>query len=145
MLIVMEYLSAFCTFFFAGASLYITLVEHPARMEFETRLAAMFWKPSYHRATFMQASLAVVGCASGLLAWSMGAERHWLCSSLLLGVVVPFTLIVIRPTNKRLEDSGRDLTSPETRRLLERWGWLHAVRTTLSVIASAVILELLIK
>ncbi|WP_175108219.1 DUF1772 domain-containing protein [Pararobbsia alpina] len=43
--------------------------------------------------------------------------------------VVPFTLIVIKPTNAQLLTHGRDLASAETRALLEKWGRLHAVRS----------------
>jgi hypothetical protein len=50
--------------------------------------------------------------------------------------VVPFTLIVIRPTNTRLLDPHRDRRSAETRDLLESWGRLHLVRSVLGVVAS---------
>jgi hypothetical protein len=36
-----------------------------------------------------------------------------------IGAVVPFTLIVIMPTNHELLEPGRDLNSSETRRLGE--------------------------
>ena len=55
---------------------------------------------------------------------------------MLIGAVVPFTVIGILPTNHKLFAPGRDLGSTETRMLLERWGSLHAVRTTLSVLAT---------
>ena len=47
------------------------------------------------------------------------------------------------PTNHKLLAPGRDLTSAETRELLEKWGKLHAVRTGLSLVASVVYLWLL--
>ena len=55
-------------------------------------------------------------------------------------VVVPFTLIVIKPTNDELLASGRDLASAGTRALLERWGRLHAVRSFLIVLSTVVML-----
>jgi Anthrone oxygenase len=55
---------------------------------------------------------------------------------LLLLAVIPFTLIVIRPTNHQLLDARRDRGSNETRRLLEKWGRLHGVRSALSLMAS---------
>ena len=54
--------------------------------------------------------------------------------------VVPFTLLVIRPTNERLLSPDRDLGSPETLHLLEQWGRLHAVRSVLGLAASIVYL-----
>ena len=144
MLAACEFAAAFCTVMFTGAALYISLVEHPTRMLFETRLAAMFWEPSYRRATLMQASLALIACASGLLAWSLGGGQRWLAVALIIGAVVPFTLVVIKPTNNRLREIGRDLTSPETRRLLERWGWLHAVRAVAGLVSTTVLLGFLL-
>ena len=58
--------------------------------------------------------------------------------------VVPFTFIVIMPTNHRLLEAGRDLASAETHSLLERWGRLHAVRSALSLIAAALFIVLLL-
>lgn len=52
-------LAAWATALFTGAAVYITLVEHPVRMNCSTEVAIAQWRPSYHRATRMQASLAV--------------------------------------------------------------------------------------
>jgi hypothetical protein len=65
-----------------------------------------------------------------------GEGTAWLWGGLVILAVVPFTLVVIRPTNERLLTPGRDLASAETRDLLERWGRLHAVRTALGLVAS---------
>jgi len=138
-----EFIAVFCAAVFAGAALHITLAEHPARMGFETRIAAMQWVPSYERATWMQAPLAVVSFLGGIGAWLLGAGVGWLAAALLIGVVVPFTLIGIFPTNHKLLEPRRDRGSPETRALLERWGNLHAVRTALSIVASVLYLWLL--
>src|SRR5206468_5807429 len=42
---------------FTGAAVYISLVEHPARMKCGVELAATEFAPSYRRATIMQANL----------------------------------------------------------------------------------------
>jgi hypothetical protein len=120
---------------FAGAAVYINWAEHPARMRLDTRHAALQWAPSYKRATTLQAPLAVIGLIAGLLAWYQGAGTGWLVAGLMLGAVVPFTLIVIMPTNKRLLDPARDLDSAETRDLLSRWERLHTVRSGLGLAA----------
>ena len=121
---------------FAGAALYINIAEHPARMMLDTRSAAGQWAPSYGRATWMQAPLALISLAAGLGAWAQGAGVGWAVAALLIGAVVPFTLVGIMPTNKALLAPGRDLGTAETRTLLERWGRLHAVRTVLSLVAT---------
>ena len=139
-LVAVECLAVFCAAVFAGAAIYITLVEHPARMSLDTRAAAAQWAPSYRRATLMQAPLAVLSFIASCTAWFLGGGRAWLVAALLIGLVVPFTLIVIKPTNNELLASGRDLASADTRALLERWGRLHAVRSVLSVLATLVML-----
>jgi hypothetical protein len=50
-----------------------------------------------------------------------------------IGSVIPFTLIVIFPTNKLLLSPTLDRRSVEAGCLLARWGMLHAVRSVLSV------------
>jgi hypothetical protein len=140
MLTIAQFVATFATIVFAGAALYINLVEHPARMSCPTNVAAMVWAPSYQRATLMQAPLAIVGSLFGMLAWWLGAGNAWLVASGLIFVVVPFTLVVITATNKQLLAPGRDLASSETRSLLVKWGRLHAVRSALSLAASAIML-----
>jgi hypothetical protein len=117
---------------FAGAAAYITLVEHPARLECGTLIAATEFGPSYRRATVMQASLAIIGfIASGFL-WFQHRNPMVLVAAILFVLVVPFTLLVIFPTNKRLLDPALERSSVEAAALLSRWGRLHAVRTFLS-------------
>ena len=96
-----------CTWF-AGAAIYITAVEHPARMSCGTEIAVRQWAPSYKRATVMQASLAVIAGVCGLLRGALGGGVLWMSAATLILSVVPFTLIVIYPTNTRLLDSHLD-------------------------------------
>jgi hypothetical protein len=85
---------------FTGAALYINLVEQPARLSCGITLAVTEWKPSYKRGTVMQASLAIVGSLLALASWWIGKDAAWLLGGILLLAVVPFTLVVIFPTNK---------------------------------------------
>jgi hypothetical protein len=139
----LELISTFAAMLFAGAALYINVAEHPARMGLDTRSAALQWAPSYKRATFMQAPLALTSFLAGTASWLLGASPWWFIAALLIGAVVPFTLGVIMSTNSRLLEPDRDLASAETRALLVKWGNLHAVRTTLSLISSVTYLLLL--
>jgi hypothetical protein len=141
---ILEFLAVLTAALFAGASLYINAVEHPARMSLETRVAALQWAPSYKRATWLQAPLAVLSFLCGGLLWLLGAGSGWLVAAVLVGSVVPFTFGVIMPTNHKLLAPGRDLSSTETRDLLVRWAQLHAVRTVLSLVGTLVYLWLLL-
>jgi hypothetical protein len=138
MLPLAQFIAVFATTLFAGAAIYVNLVEHPARMSCSTEIAAAVWAPSYRRATVMQASLAIAGSLAGLAAWMLGAGLIWLVAALCIFAVVPVTFIIIFPTNNQLLAPERDPRSPETRRLLIKWARLHAIRSALSLIASAI-------
>lgn len=122
---------------FAGAAIYINLAEHPARLECGTELAATVFGPSYRRAAVMQASLALVAAISGLVVALSGDSLPWYIGAVLIFSVVPFTFIVIMPTNKQLLSPGESQSPAETHRLLTKWGRLHAVRSILSFVAAA--------
>jgi hypothetical protein len=132
--------AALCAGLFAGAALYINAVEHPARLACGTELALRQFAPSYRRATVMQVSLAATGCVTGL--WSAWIARDpWLAvGAVLLGAVVPFTLVVILPTNKQLLDPAIDPRDKRAAELLGRWGRLHAARSVLSSAAFVIFL-----
>src|SRR5215472_812903 len=95
-------LATTATGLFAGAAAYVTLVEHPARMACGVDVALREWAPSYKRATVMQASLAVIASLAGGAAWFLGLGNAWLAGAILQALVIPFTLIVIFPTNDNL-------------------------------------------
>ncbi len=139
-----EFIALLSCSLFTGAAVYITFIEHPARMRCGIELAATEFVPSYRRATVMQATCAALGLLSSIAAWLAGATFWWLVAGVLLGAVIPFTLIVILPTNKQLLSPTLDRQSAETGRLLARWGALHAVRSVLSGMALLLFLYLVI-
>ena len=128
---------------FAGAALYINFVEQPARLSCGVELAVTEWRPSYKRGTVMQAPLAAIGALAALVSWWSDRGLAWLIGGLLLLLIIPFTLVVILPTNKRLESQELDLRSEEASFFLRRWGQLHAVRSVLSLLAFVIFLFLL--
>src|SRR2546428_11054790 len=127
-----EFVAVLACSLFTGAAVYISLVEHPARMECGLEIAATEFAPSYRRASIMQATLAALGLLASVTAWRAGATFWWLVGGVVLCAVIPFTLIVILPTNKQLLCPTLDRRSTQTERLLARWGALHAVRSVLS-------------
>jgi len=142
---VIQFIAVLSSALFSGAALYITVAEHPARMACGTQLAATVFRPSYTRAAPMQVGLALAATIAGLLSWWLDGRGQWLVGSMLIFAVVPFTLVAIMPTNHRLLDPGLDRSSEATRRLLRKWGMLHAVRSLLSLAASCLLLSAAIR
>jgi hypothetical protein len=128
---------------FAGGALYVSLVEHPARLATGPPMAVAQFRTSYPRAAWLQGGLAVGGALAAAGAWLGGGGAGWLAAGALLGLVVPYTLGVILPTNKRLLDRTLSPDAPEARQLLRRWTALHAVRTVLGLAALAAMAHLL--
>ena len=134
---ILELIALLCTGLFAGAALFVTAVEHPARLERGSAFAVAEFGPSYRRAARLQAPLALLGAIAAMGAWSQGRGAAVLGAGLLLGALIPFTLLVVRPTNTRLLDPTLDRDSAEAAALLAGWGRMHAVRTVVSVVAFA--------
>jgi hypothetical protein len=126
------------TTLFALWALYVSVVEHPARLAAGTAAALAQWRPSYARAAPWQASAAAVSLCAGLALWIGGGGWAWGAGGALVGLAIPFTLVVIMPTNRRLHDPA--LAPREAQALLERWGRLHWVRTALGLAGLAVTL-----
>ena len=131
----LEILATLAAGLFAGAAIYIDLAEQPARKKIDIAAALTEWRPSYKRAAVVQPLLAAVGFLSALAAWLTGASVWWLVSGVLLVAVIPYTLIVVFPTNDKLLDPAIDKNPDLARRLLTRWGRLHTVRSIMSLAA----------
>jgi uncharacterized membrane protein len=140
MRLLFEFVSTYCTGLFAGAALYVTLVEHPARLECGTALAVAEFTPSYRRGAVMQPLLAALAFLAAIGAWRTSGKSAWLLGAILIVTVIPFTLLAILPTNKKLLDPSLDRNSDSARQLLIRWGRLHALRTVLSLVAFVIFL-----
>ena len=125
---------------FAGAALYVSVAEHPARLNLDDRSFLVEWKPAYKRGAALQAPLALAGFLLGLLAWWQTNDWRWILGAFILVANWPYTLIVIMPTNTQLMNMSASDPGRETRRLMEKWGSLHAVRTALGFAATAVFL-----
>jgi hypothetical protein len=122
---------------FAGAAIYVSVVEQPARLDLESSAMLKQWQESYPRASIMQAGLAIISCVLGLLAFMFSYDWRWLLGAALIILPWPYTMFLIMPTNKILKSRSPAQANEDTRSLVRQWGLLHAVRTILGAGAVA--------
>ena len=125
---------------FAGAALYVSVVEQPARLLLDDCALLTEWQPSYKRGAAMQAPLALLGCLLGVIAWWQTSHPGFLVGAVAMIAPWPWTLISIKPTNDALLATASDQAGPQTRALVVKWGGLHGVRTALGALATAAFL-----
>jgi len=87
----------------------------------------------------MQVILAGGGVLAAIGAYMAGRGTSVLVAAIVLATVVPWTLIVIMPTNKELLNPARVATTPDTDVLLRKWGRLHVIRTVASLLAVVIL------
>ena len=103
---------------FTGAALYINVVEQPARLGLPPAPLLSEWKPAYRNGTLMQAPLAGLGFLLGAAAsWQTGTIAFLVAGLAMFGNV-PWTFLVIYPTNKRLEATAEEAADENTRALI---------------------------
>jgi hypothetical protein len=125
---------------FAGAAIYVNVAEQPARLVLDDRAMLAQWKRSYDSASVMQAGLALVACALGVIAFFLSHDWRWLLGALLILAPWPWTIFVIMPVNRRLKATAPDAVQSDTRASVEHWGRLHAGRSAFGIAATLVYL-----
>jgi hypothetical protein len=125
---------------FTGAAIYINIAEQPARLQLDDSSLLAEWKLAYTRGYMMQASLVVGGGFFGAVAFFSSFEWRWLVGAAVFLVNWPYTIFVIMPTNRRLMNIPAGAATAETRRMIGRWGILHAGRSALGLVATVAFL-----
>ena len=105
---------------FSGAAYYVNEAEQPARLAL---IPSLVDRPTL-----------------GLfVAWDL-RDWRWLLAALLILTNWPYTLLVIKPINDQLNAIADKDAGAASRALIVKWGRLHAVRTALGILATAVYL-----
>ena len=125
---------------FAGAAIYVNVAEQPARLVLDDRAMLAQWKRSYDNASVMQAGLALVACALGVIAFFLSHDWRWLLGALLILAPWPWTIFVIMPVNRQLKATAGGTVQSVTRASVAHWGRLHGVRGAFGIAATLVYL-----
>lgn len=127
--------SKLSTSIFAGSAFYCGVVEHSATLKTGSNAGIDHWRHMYERAAPIQAGLSVVAFSSAFGAYHLTKDKYWLAAGLLMSTLIPYTLLVMMPTNKRMLDKSLDKESSTAKDLLEKWGWMHSVRSIIGLFA----------
>lgn len=120
---------------FTGAAFYISFAEQPARLHLDDRGLLTQWKHAYNRGFAMQAPLAIIGCALGIIAWWLTDRTMFLVGAISLLANWPWTIFGIMPVNKLLMATQPEDAGPQSRALIVKWNRLHSIRTALGCLA----------
>lgn len=123
---------------FFGAAFYINFAEHNGRMGLTPDSAVRQWVPAYMRGNMMQGSLALISGVAGLIVgWNTG-NGNWLAGGLFMLANGPWTMLAIKPLNKKLIafHAGQSAQEEhEVKVLLCSWCERHAIQTCLAGMA----------
>jgi hypothetical protein len=124
---------------FAGAALYINLVEQPARLSLDDNSLLSEWRPSDRRGFALLASLALIAAVLGLSAYFESHDVRWLIGTVIIICSWPYTFFAMVPMNNRiLAISANDPGA--ARELVSTWGVLEYGHTAIGVVACAAFL-----
>ncbi|ARP98128.1 DUF1772 domain-containing protein [Pseudorhodoplanes sinuspersici] len=134
-----------CAAAFAAIAIYISIVEQPSRLLMDDRSQLLQWASSYPPAMKIQGGLAILAGLSAIWIWFRSRNALWLIGALLILANWPYTLLMLNPINHALMTMASSASVETSRALVEQWGWLHAVRSLLGVIAAGLFAVALVR
>lgn len=121
---------------FTGAAVYVSVAEQPARLALDDKALLREWQPSYRRGAAMQASIAILACVLGLIAWWRTGVPGFLAGAVAIILPWPWTLLAMMPTNRLLKALKVEADNPQARSMIVQWGKMHLVRVALGALAT---------
>ena len=123
---------------FAGAALYINVVEQPARLTLNARAMVREWTPSNRRGFIMLSMLAIASSILAYTDYARTGDVRWIIGGTIMLATWAYAYFVIVPVNISLfalEQGGSALT---LRELMRDWGLLEWGHTAIGLWASGV-------
>ena len=128
---------------FAGAALYLNLVEQPARLALDDSSMMREWAPSDRRGFALLGGLALLTALAGLAAFAQGSDIRWLLGGLIALASWPYVYFVIVPLNNRLLAAAPGQPAADSREIVTFWGLLEWGLFAIGVASSAVFASIL--
>jgi hypothetical protein len=115
---------------FLGATIYIGLVEQPARLSLNGRAMIQEWKLSNRRGTLVLSGFAVLSAVIALVQFRQSGDVRWIIGGTTILASWPYAYFVMMPVNVWLFAVQLGKPVSPVRRLMREWGlleWGHAL------------------
>lgn len=123
---------------FAGASLYVNLVEQPSRLALDDTALLKEWEDSDHRGFALLAGLSLASAILGFIEYKTSDDGRWLVGVATIAAAWPFLLYAVAPLNNRILALISIEAGAEAREAIELWGRLEIALTALGALATAI-------
>ena len=124
-----------CCALFAGAALYVSLVEQPAIAAGGAQATGAYVLLAQPRPMFFHTFFASVGALAGITAGVTGGVILWLAGGLVLTFATMFQLAVVLPETRRLFKADLIADPEKATDVLTRLTKLHAVQSITGLVA----------
>jgi hypothetical protein len=123
---------------FLGATIYLNVVEQPARFALDARSSIREWIPSSRRGLVMLAVLALISALSAYADYTRSGDVRWLVGGVVILASWPYAFFIQMPVNVLLYDARRNAPASTVRELMRDWGVLEWGQTAIGLSAAAI-------
>jgi hypothetical protein len=120
---------------FVGASLYITIVEQPARLSLQPRAMVQEWTPSNRRGFVLTSAVALLASVLAYVDFAGSADARLLIGGTVILASWPYAFFVIVPVNVLLYAMPSQGARSTVRELMREWGLLEWGQIAIGLIA----------
>ena len=123
---------------FLGATVYIGLVEQPARLALGPRAMIREWMRSNRRGTLMSSLLAAVSAILAYIQFRTNGDIRWIIGGAVILASWPYAYFVMTPVNIWLSAIAPGKAISPARRLMRDWGLLEWGHALIGLVAAGV-------
>ena len=123
---------------FLGATIYIGLVEQPARLKLNGRAMIQEWKLSNRRGTLVLSVLAVLSATIAFIQFRMNGDVRWTIGGITILVSWPYAYFVMMLVNIWLFAIPPGRAVSAARQLMRDWGLLEWGHVLIGLAAACV-------